>query len=54
VFTLLLASLLLHESLTWQQWLAVATVFVGVLIAQRHKPVTSESNKQELDTAPAQ
>ena len=38
VFTLFLASVMLGERLTWQQWLAIATVFIGVMIAQRHKP----------------
>jgi drug/metabolite transporter (DMT)-like permease len=54
VFTLLLASLLLHETLTWQQWLAVGTVFLGVMIAQRHKTNNEQSTIEELETATVQ
>ena len=54
VFTLLLASLLLKEFLTWQQWLAVGCVFIGVIIAQRHKPKPHEDMEPQMDTAPVE
>lgn len=49
VFTLLLAAILLNETLSWQQWLAVSTVFIGVLIAQRHKTTEIDAKQQNLD-----
>ncbi len=52
VFTLLLASLILNEFLTWQQWLAIACVFVGVVIAQRHKPKARQNIEPQMDTVP--
>ncbi|ORT51144.1 membrane protein [Vibrio sp. qd031] len=54
VFTLLLASLLLHETLTWQQWLAVGAVFLGVMIAQRHSTTGNQESVEELETATVQ
>ena len=50
VFTLFLASVMLSERLTWQQWIAIATVFIGVLIAQRHKqkPVDKQHENNEV------
>ncbi|WP_440875124.1 DMT family transporter [Thalassotalea sp. PLHSN55] len=46
VFTLFLAALLLNESLTLLQWLAIGVVFSGVMVSQRHK-----SKAQEQETA---
>lgn len=54
VFTLLLASLILKEFLTWQQWLAIACVFVGVVIAQRHKPKVRQNIEPQMDTVPVE
>jgi drug/metabolite transporter (DMT)-like permease len=54
VFTLMLASLLLNEFLTWQQWLAIGCVFIGVVIAQRHKPKPQEDTEPQMDTMPVE
>jgi drug/metabolite transporter (DMT)-like permease len=49
VFTLLLAGIMLNETLSWQQWLAISAVFLGVLIAQRHKNFETQQKPQKLD-----
>lgn len=49
VFTLLLAGVLLNESLTLWQWLAIAVVFVGVVTSQRHR--SEEESIEELERA---
>lgn len=39
VFTLMFSAILLAERLTLGQWLAIALVFAGVMVSQRHKEI---------------
>ncbi|MFC3031960.1 DMT family transporter [Pseudoalteromonas fenneropenaei] len=43
VFTLMFSALLLSERLTMAQWSAIALVFVGVVVSQRHVAPASET-----------
>ncbi len=50
VFTLFLAAVLLNESLTLWQWLAIAVVFAGVMVSQKHKATPELACELEQET----
>lgn len=51
IFTLFMSALILGERLNLAQWLCIGVVFIGVLVAQRHK-APGEDSAPQADTLP--
>jgi len=53
VFTLMLSASILGEFLSFEQWLSVIVIFVGVMISQKHKAIDNDKpldNKNQITT----
>ncbi|PAJ73094.1 hypothetical protein CJF42_17795 [Pseudoalteromonas sp. NBT06-2] len=42
VFTLMLSAILLGEFLSFEQWLSVIIIFIGLIVSQKHKAISND------------